>query len=85
MSNEDIETSIGIFTDTLSTPEYTKLANAHWKYIKSVLITHEEELYVIDKCGFHYITAFEHGFKHGCQKAFESGMIDDEQYAELMK
>ena len=39
----------------------------HWKYIRTVLEEHGESKEVIEKCGFHYRTAFEHGFKHGVE------------------
>lgn len=44
-----------------------KLANDHWNYIKSLLEIHEESEEVITKSGFHYQTAFIHGFKHGVE------------------
>ena len=43
----------------------------HWDYVESVLIAHGESADVIYKCGFHYRTAFEHGFKHGVESAEE--------------
>ncbi len=42
-----------------------ELANDHWEYVKEVLITHGESNEVIEKIGFHYRSAFVHGFKHG--------------------
>jgi len=40
------------------------LADAHWRYIESVLRQHGEDEDVINKCGHHYKAAFEHGWKH---------------------
>lgn len=42
-----------------------KLAEAHWNYIKDLLINHEVEEMYVDQIGFHYVTAFIHGYKHG--------------------
>ena len=44
-----------------------ELAKAHWDYIEKLLITHDvmgEERNII---GFHYKTAFIHGYKHGVE------------------
>jgi hypothetical protein len=44
-----------------------ELANEHWAYVKEVLKhdkISDDDLKVI---GFHYITAFIHGFKHGIE------------------
>jgi len=51
---------VGIDTDRA-----TELAEAHWSYVQGVLeatsaLSQEE----IDMCAFHYISAFEHGYKH---------------------
>jgi len=40
------------------------LAEAHWEFIKDLLIAHNESSSVIEKCGFHYKSAFIHGYKH---------------------
>jgi len=45
------------------------LANAHWDYIYELLMKHEVNDDVIDIIEFHYITAFEHGFRHGVEAA----------------
>jgi hypothetical protein len=44
-----------------------KLAEEHWNYVESVLATsgHTEEN--IKLIGFHYKSAFVHGYKHGRQ------------------
>ena len=39
-------------------------AEAHWSYIEALLHAHGEEPEVIEKCGFHYVEAFIHGYKH---------------------
>ena len=41
-----------------------ELAEEHWDYIEAVLRTHNELKQIIVKIQFHYITAFEHGWKH---------------------
>ncbi len=41
-------------------------AETHWDtYVKKVLETHGEDADVVRKCGFHYVSAFVHGYKHG--------------------
>lgn len=44
-----------------------KLADAHWSYVRDMLLAHDEDSDIIEKCGFHYRTAFIHGFKHGVE------------------
>ena len=43
----------------------TELAEAHWKYIKSLLFEHKIDDTEIKRIGFHYRTAMIHGYKHG--------------------
>jgi len=45
-----------------------KLAEAHWAYIEALLKTHQEDEYVIKVARFHYISAFEHGYKHALEE-----------------
>ena len=47
----------------------------HWEYVKSVLEAHGEDADVIEKCGFHYKTAFEHGWKHGIESELKNGGV----------
>ena len=46
-----------------------KLANAHWDYVGSVLMAHgiSQDSKLYNACAFHYISAFEHGWKHGIE------------------
>lgn len=44
-----------------------ELAEEHWNYVKDLLGIHGEKSKIIDKIGFHYVTAFEHGYKHGVE------------------
>ena len=44
-----------------------ELSNEHWRYIKSLLETHKIDEEVIKQIGFHYTTAFVHGWKHGIE------------------
>ncbi len=48
-----------------------KLAEAHWGYIKNLLIQHNVNLDEIERIGFHYQTAMIHGYKHGWADAME--------------
>lgn len=54
-------------TEVNSKDETHKLAVAHWDYVKAVLINSESNINhkLFDIIGFHYITAFKHGYKHG--------------------
>lgn len=61
-----------------------KLAKDHWEYIKSLLLTHDEDPNVIEKIGFHYISAFIHGYKHGADK-YENYKGDINQQKKLDK
>ena len=49
----------------LKSQDVNKLAQDHWNYIKSLLEAHAVDEYEIDVIGFHYRTAFIHGYKHG--------------------
>jgi len=42
-----------------------KLAEAHWNYIKDLLLNHKINKSYTEQIGFHYKTAFIHGYKHG--------------------
>jgi len=45
--------------------DVNKIAADHWEYIKSLLIQHKIDLPELNRIGFHYRTAFIHGYKHG--------------------
>lgn len=51
------------------------LALAHWNYVRDVLTTHGLDERLIDAVGFHYQTAFIHGYKHA--KEDMDGMATD--------
>ncbi len=40
------------------------LINDHWEYIETLLRMHCEDEETIEKIGFHYQSAFKHGWKH---------------------
>ena len=46
-----------------------ELAEAHWKYIEAVLNNHGVDPNLIDRVGYHYITAMIHGYGHGVEDA----------------
>lgn len=52
-----------------------ELAHAHWGYIEGILAVHNVTIDEITACGYHYKTAFVHGYKHALQ--------DNEKLAEL--
>jgi hypothetical protein len=49
--------------------EATKLANEHWDYVAKLLANVGMDEKCIKIAGFHYKTAFIHGFKHGVEWA----------------
>jgi len=42
-------------------------AVSHWKYVKGVLVNSGASVDTIEVAGFHYISAFEHGYGHGAE------------------
>lgn len=48
-------------------PLAKELSQAHWSYIKGLLKTYGVSDEAIKQAEFHYITSFEHGFKHGVE------------------
>jgi hypothetical protein len=47
-----------------------ELADAHWSYIESLLKTHgQSDDNILQIIGWHYKTAFIHGFGHGEEQA----------------
>lgn len=42
-----------------------ELAEAHWRYIESLLNAHGSNPNIMELIEFHYNTAFIHGYKHG--------------------
>jgi len=57
-------------TNIIKGDELHKLAVAHWYYVKAVIINSESNIHprMLDIIGFHYITAFKHGWKHRCEE-----------------
>jgi len=51
--------------------ELTNLVEAHWDYIKKLLIAHRTEGEMITLVEFHYKSAFTHGYKHGIESMLE--------------
>lgn len=43
------------------------LVDEHWQYIRALLIQHGEDFGTVEKIGFHYRTAMEHGWKHAVE------------------
>lgn len=52
------------------------LARAHWSYIEGILKAHDHVERTVVTARYHYLTAFEHGYKHAIEDA-ESGMYSD--------
>lgn len=44
-----------------------QLALDHWGYVGMVLDAHQVPPDIIAACGFHYRSAFEHGYKHALE------------------
>ena len=56
------------FVDPATIKEPGKMAELHWNYIKAILVIHGfADDYSLNLIGFHYQTAFVHGFKHGVE------------------
>ena len=51
-----------------------QLANEHWSYIESLLVTHKVDKQTIDIVKFHYISAFIHGYKHGLEESIKNSV-----------
>lgn len=52
-----------------------QLAQEHWNYLEQLLLTHNIPVEQINIIGFHYKTAFIHGYKHSqedCEDAKKS-------------
>lgn len=47
--------------------EPERLAREHWSYVEGILIAHKASSEVLFACRYHYITAFEHGYKHAME------------------
>ncbi len=47
-----------------------ELADAHWGYIKEVLQAHDVDEGEIQRIGFHWQSAFVHGYKHAQEDLF---------------
>jgi len=59
----------------------TTLADDHWSYINKLLEAHGASEKTRQAVGFHYRSAFVHGFKHGCeymQDIFDLDLILEE-------
>lgn len=57
------------------------LADDHWSYINRLLDAHGASEETRQVVGFHYKSAFVHGFKHGCeyqQNIFDIGLMLEE-------
>jgi hypothetical protein len=50
-----------------------ELAQAHWEYIRGILEAHLHGEGTIKMAGYHYLTSFEHGYKHALEDV-EAGM-----------
>jgi len=44
-----------------------ELAANHWAWVADMLASHNVPVKDIDICGYHYQTAFVHGYKHAIQ------------------
>lgn len=52
-----------------------ELAEAHWEYIEGILAVHNVTIAEITACGYHYKTAFVHGYKHALEDLEESRRV----------
>ena len=56
----------------MDTEKVKELCQAHWEYVKGVL-EHAGTGGDIETIAYHYLTAMEHGYKHGWADAIGSG------------
>lgn len=49
-----------------------ELAEAHWGYVSDLLNAHDLPARDIETIGFHYRSAFIHGYKHAVEDAMEA-------------
>jgi len=66
---------IELVNETPKTDRAKELANQHWSYIKSLLVNHKVDN--IEEIGFHYVTSFIHGYKHGIEDSEIKGKINE--------
>ena len=52
-----------------------KLAADHWAYLEGLMQTHNVDETAVGAIGFHYKTAFVHGYKHGEESRWIWGML----------
>jgi hypothetical protein len=52
------------------TPE--EEAAKHWEYVRGILEAHAIQASIRDSVGYHYQTAFIHGWKHGQEELKKS-------------
>lgn len=57
--------------DETYTERARELAEAHWAYIRGLLVAHGVELSAIRIAAYHYLTVFEHGYKHAIEDVEE--------------
>jgi len=60
-------------TNVIKDNKLHTLAVEHWDYVQAVILNSESNIHprLLDTIGFHYITAFKHGYGHGyenCEK-----------------
>ena len=68
--NEDhVEFRRKITKPSTDTDRATELAEAHWDYVKRVLVHSGIEVDEVARTGFHYKSAFIHGYKHAMEDA----------------
>jgi hypothetical protein len=58
---------VGLNTHALMLSKSREEAVSHWKYVKGVLVNSGASVDTIEVAGFHYISAFEHGYGHGAE------------------
>jgi hypothetical protein len=51
--------------------QITTMIDAHWRYVEDLLLTHNVPYDTTHLVGFHYRTAFRHGYKHGLEKVLK--------------
>ena len=61
----------------MSNIDLEKMVNDHWDYVRELLIAHGEDTAYVTTIGYHYKSAFKHGFKHA-QELYKFGKDAEE-------
>ena len=55
--------------------EVNEMSERHWNYIRDILMIHGVDKEIIYLIGFHYRTAFAHGWKHAKEDGVQNAPL----------